>query len=84
VPRLHERIPALDVYFEDTQADKIARLTEIGCSWFIDDLEEIFDHPDFPPHVGRILIGPSAGPSRGDSVHIVTDWLQVQMAIFGA
>ena len=44
-----------DVYFESTRSDKIARIVAIGCSHFIDDLEEVFLEPSFPPQVRKII-----------------------------
>ena len=45
------------VFFEDTRADKIARIKAIGCEVFIDDLEEVFVDPAFPDGIDRILFG---------------------------
>ena len=47
-----------DVYFESTRGAKIARIGSIGCSYFIDDLEEVFLEPSFPPQVQKILYAP--------------------------
>ena len=44
-----------DVFFEPTRQAKIERITELGCSLFIDDLIELFLEPSFPAHVGQIL-----------------------------
>jgi hypothetical protein len=37
-----------DVYFESTRVDKINRIRSLGCTHFIDDLEETFREPSFP------------------------------------
>jgi hypothetical protein len=56
------------VYFEGTRTEKIARIVALGCTHFIDDLEEVFDDPAFPSGVERLLLtmteGVSAGPYR--------------------
>jgi len=49
-----------DVFFESTREDKIARIRTLGCSHFIDDLEEVFLEPSFPANVQRILYAPAA------------------------
>lgn len=45
-----------NLYFEDTRAQKIARIVHLGCTHFIDDLEEVFDDPAFPGNVERLLL----------------------------
>lgn len=49
-------VPADQVFFEDTRAAKIERIKALGCTHFIDDLEEVFREPSFPDHVSRHLI----------------------------
>lgn len=49
-------IPPENVFFEDTRQDKIARIAALGCSHFIDDLEEVFQESSFPPNVARYLL----------------------------
>ena len=46
-----------DVYFEPTRAAKIARIEQIGCSHFIDDLVEVFLEPSFPSGVSAACPG---------------------------
>lgn len=43
------------VFFADTRAEKIARISALGCGLFIDDLEEVFADPAFPARVTRVL-----------------------------
>ena len=51
-------IPKESVYFEATRVEKIARIETLGCTHFIDDLEEIFLDPKFPENTRRFLVGP--------------------------
>jgi hypothetical protein len=53
-------VPEENVYFEDTRAEKIARIVALRCTHFIDDLEEVFDDPSFPAGVERLLLDGSA------------------------
>ncbi len=55
-----------DVHFEDTRAAKVARIGELGCEWFIDDLEEVFAEPGFPSDVKTVLYDPH-GTRAGDA-----------------
>jgi len=49
----HERL-----FFEETKADKLARIATTGCDLFIDDLPEILAEPEFPRGIDRILFDP--------------------------
>jgi hypothetical protein len=52
-----DALPESSLYFEDTRADKIARIVALRCTHFIDDLKEVFDDPTFPAGVERLLLG---------------------------
>ena len=47
------------VYFEVTREAKMARIAELQCSHFIDDLPEFIGDPAFPPLENRILFDPN-------------------------
>lgn len=47
-----------NVFFELTKEDKIARIADIECDYFIDDLPEILRMPGFPKNLKRILFDP--------------------------
>ncbi|MCX7712460.1 MAG: hypothetical protein N2035_02150 [Chthoniobacterales bacterium] len=44
-----------DVYFELTKAEKINRICNVGCEFFIDDLPEILEDQAFPVNIKKIL-----------------------------
>jgi len=46
------------IYFESTRVEKLTRIRQIGCTHFVDDLEETFAEPAFPPGVRKILYAP--------------------------
>jgi hypothetical protein len=48
-------IKETEVYFEPTRSAKVGRVKTLGVTHFIDDLEETFEDPGFPPEVRRIL-----------------------------
>jgi hypothetical protein len=50
------------VFFADTRAEKIARISALGCRLFIDDLEEVFADPAFPASVRRVLFTAEGEP----------------------
>jgi hypothetical protein len=47
-----------NVFFELTKEEKITRIANIGCDYFIDDLPEILRMPEFPKNLKRILFDP--------------------------
>lgn len=47
-----------DVFFELTKEGKLARVAQLECSYFIDDLPEILSHSAFPLGVTGILFDP--------------------------
>jgi hypothetical protein len=57
-----------NLYFEDTRSDKIARIVALGCTHFIDDLEEVFHDSAFPSEIEKLLLSTTArvpaGPYR--------------------
>jgi phosphoglycolate phosphatase-like HAD superfamily hydrolase len=63
-----------DVYFESTRADKIARIERMGCSHFIDDLEEVLLEPLFPARVEKILYAPDVSSVSTTRVTVMSSW----------
>ncbi len=63
-----------NVYFESTRTDKIDRIKRIGCSHFIDDLEEVFLEPSFPAGVEKILYAPQATPVSSTGTRVISSW----------
>ena len=72
-----------NVYFETTRQEKLARIHQLGCTHFIDDLEEVFQEQDFPDNVEKILYDPSASDSNLSSIVIATTWTEISQLIFG-
>jgi hypothetical protein len=70
------------VYFESTRQDKIARIVQVGCTHFIDDLEEVLCDPTFPSGVERILFSDVAPVSA--SCIVCPTWRQIEERIFRA
>jgi hypothetical protein len=71
-----------DVYFESTRSDKIARIERMGCSHFIDDLEEVLLEPSFPAHVDKILYAPDALTMATGCVTVMPSWRAVREYFF--
>jgi hypothetical protein len=73
-------IPAENVFFEGSRAEKLERIARLRCTHFIDDLEEVLEDPDFPPDISRILFSqnkPGAAPYL-----ICATWQQIEEYVF--
>ena len=73
-------LPPDHIFFEEDRGQKLARIAALGCTHFIDDLEEVFADPGFPHGVRRVLFA-ATGAACCD-VHC-KDWQQISAAIFG-
>jgi hypothetical protein len=73
------------VFFEATRRAKVQRIRELGCTHFIDDLEEVFAEPDFPSEVRAILFDPSGSiaPQRGNCMPLGA-WGEITEYLLGA
>ena len=72
-----------DVFFEQTRQEKLQRINNLGCTHFIDDLEEVLTEPSFPPNVIKILYAPHRETRPVAGVTVVSDWEQIGHLIFG-
>jgi len=71
-----------DVYFGATRAEKIRYIIDLGCTHFIDDLEEVFLDESFPPAVEKILFAPTTQNVQGDDYFVFQDWKGICEHIF--
>jgi len=67
------------VFFELTKADKIARITFLGCDYFIDDLPEILDNEEFPETTIPVLFDPDGSNQVSNpKVSVRKSWNDIQ------
>jgi hypothetical protein len=75
-------LPAENVHFGLTRPEKIDHIRRLGCTVFIDDLEETYLEPSFPPGVERILFAPQREPEAPPGVARMTSWRQIHEHVF--
>ena len=75
-------IPADNLFFEATRAEKLRRIAMLHCSCFIDDLEEVLDDPDFPPGVTRILFSQAELPAHTPAYAVCRSWRDIEKLVF--
>lgn len=71
-----------DIFFEPTREAKCRRIAELGCSHFIDDLEEVLREPGFPPAVERFLLHRGQSPLPQGPFKAFADWNAIKKAVF--
>jgi len=77
------RCPA-NLYFESTRQEKLDRIAQLGCTHFIDDLEETFLDKSFPVGVEKILYAPFASNQTAPDVKLAGNWQQITEYLFHA
>ncbi len=76
------------VYFGSTRLEKIGQIVRVGCSHFIDDLEEVFQEKTFPAGVNKLLYSPDEDAVAHDLIDLprvmrFQNWQQIGEYIFG-
>ncbi|MBI5520266.1 MAG: hypothetical protein HY916_09415 [Desulfovibrio sp.] len=71
------------VFFEPERAAKVARIAQLGCTHFVDDLEETFAEPAFPQGVTRILYDPAGDAAEQPGVTRLDSWTRIADALLG-
>jgi len=75
-------VSAASVFFESSRAEKLARIGELSCTHFIDDLEEVLSDPGFPRGVRRILLSDrEQGPADNPFV-VCASWSDIEEHVF--
>ncbi len=70
------------VFFESTQEEKINRVKQLGCTHFIDDLEEVFLHELFPNYIENILFVSSRKYSPSSHWKTFASWREINEYFF--
>ena len=60
-----------DIFFNETQDQKIDKIASLGCAIFIDDLISVLSHKNFPKKCRGILFSPHSDCKYPDVIH---DW----------
>ena len=68
------------VFFESTIYFKVMRIGIENCTFFIDDLKDIFDEADFPSEVTKILF--SQESISIPNLYICNNWKSIENLIF--
>lgn len=72
-----------NVFFESTRRAKLERISKLGCTTFIDDLEETYLEASFPQQVVKILYRPEGPVMDLPEVKTVRSWREIEDHVFG-
>ena len=79
-----ERIPRENVFFELTKNDKLARISDLRCDYFVDDLPEFLLERSFPGEVRRILFDPGYDHSAHTAFTRIHSWRELEDIVLAA
>jgi hypothetical protein len=77
-------LPASRVYFELTGRDKEARIKELGCSHFIDDLPEFLGELREPADIQKILFDPNGHNTNAAIARRMASWNEIDRFLLGS
>ncbi len=70
------------VFFEISKEDKVKRISEVGCTVFVDDLPEFLSLEGFPERTVKILFDPSKeNKHHGSTFQYATCWDDILMKV---
>jgi len=72
------------VFFGVTRQEKVGKISELGCTHFIDDLEETFREETFPANVEKILFSPQATAAVPPGAKVMRRWREIEDYVFAA
>lgn len=70
------------VRFTATRGEKLALIREFAVDYFVDDLPEVLEHPEFPPEVTGILFTRGA-TSDSSYPRVAAHWRDIDRMVLG-
>lgn len=67
------------IHLNEHKSEKIAKVRELGCTVFVDDLLEVLTDPTFPEQTRRVWFAPDAAPgvAAPSGIARANDWATV-------
>lgn len=73
---LFNLIPPDKCYFLETKEEKVNKIQELDCAYFIDDLVSVLEHPLFPSACKKILFN-RVKPEMSQDITWVKSWFEI-------
>jgi len=71
-----------NVFFADTRVEKVEKISNLKCNWFIDDLHKVFEEPLFPLETKKILFGSYESSLCSETI-VLNSWEKISKNILG-
>ncbi len=72
-----------DIYFANTRVEKVDKIAELNCQFFIDDLPEVFEEAKFPLDTKKILFGSYNNQKHTEDIFDSKSWRAISEIILG-
>ncbi|MBF0126780.1 MAG: hypothetical protein HQM02_06165 [Magnetococcales bacterium] len=71
-----------NLHFAATRQEKVAKIKQLHCDCFIDDLPEVFNEPGFPPTTRKLLIDPWRESPACNDCRVFFTWTAIACELF--
>ena len=71
------------IYFHESKQEKLARISQVGCTHFIDDLPEILTAAELGANIERILFDPNGQHADYLGLRRVGSWQSIENYLLG-
>ena len=72
-----------NVFFADTREEKVRKISQLKCDWFIDDLPEVFGEKNFPQKTKKILFAKFDGNKIDNDISPIDNWSDISDVVLG-
>ena len=72
-----------NVFFADTRVEKVNKIEQLKCDWFIDDLPEVFAEKSFPLITKKVLFGKFDGNKIDSDIFQMDSWIDISNLVLG-
>lgn len=66
-----------DIFFEDTRQNKIRRIHKLGCTHFVDDMEEVLLDDEFPRDTVKMLFSGKVFREKDNGLRRFSSWHEI-------
>ena len=71
------------IHFHESKQEKLARINQVGCTHFIDDLPEILTAAELRSDIERILFDPNGQHAACPGLRRVGSWWTIEESLLG-
>ncbi len=72
-----------NVFFANTREEKVNKISQLKCDWFIDDLPEVFEEKNFPLDTKKILFAKFDENTIDNDITPIDNWSDISDVVLG-